>query len=626
MAQLIPKILKQSKINKTKIIVDVERMKHPFTGLYYYCRDLALNLEKYHADKFDFYFFSYPRVKFPKHLKRILRNHFDKYYLTKPKKYKVWHSTWQDTKYIPRNNMKFVYTIHDLNFLYTDKSETKKNELLQAVQDKVDKADAITVISHFVKEDVEKNLNTRGKKIHVIHNGVDFEEFPDFDTPNYRPKKKYLFTVGTVLYKKHFHILPSILVGNDYELIIAGIHPDKSYITQIQNEIKKYNVADRVHLVGTITAEEKYWYMKNAEAFLFPSISEGFGLPPIEAMRLGKPTFLSRLTSLPEIGGEHAYYFDSFEPENMRKVLAEGIKDYYSNNKKSAIIKWSKQFNWEKASAEYVEIYKKAITGEANSGGMQEVATKYPITAIITTLNEETNIEAAIQTVQFADEIIVIDSLSTDNTVAIAEKLGVKVIHRAFDNFSNQKNYAIDEAKNDWIYILDADERVNFDLRNELTTIVSSKTNDAVAYESKMNYYFMGKLMKHTSFKTKKVYRLFNKKSCRYDGSPVHEQLKIDGKKGVLKNLLDHKSDKSIDDFIKTQSFYADLKAEELFQKNDTNLFVKALFKPPFRFVKHFIIQLGFLDGFQGLVFSGIQSYGVFIRYVKLWKLNRNKQ
>lgn len=615
--------MKDSTNKKTKIIVDVERMKYPFTGLYYYCRDLALNLEKYHTDTFEFYFFSYPGVNLPKHLKKIVRNFFDKYHLTKPKQYKLWHSTWQDTKYVPKNNMKFVYTIHDLNFLYTDKSAIKKKELLQAVQNKIDKADAITVISHFVKEDVIKNLDPKGKKIHVIHNGVDFEEFPKFDSPDYRPKKKFLFTVGTVLYKKHFHILPSLLVGNDYELIIAGIHSNKNYVSQIEKEIKKHEVSGRVNLVGTITAEEKYWYMKNAEAFLFPSISEGFGLPPIEAMRLGKPTFLSTHTSLPEIGGEHAYYFDTFEPESMRKVLKEGITDYYENNKKDAIVKWSEQFNWKKAATEYVEIYKKAIAGEANFEESTFTATKIPLTAIIPTLNEESNIKAAIKTVEFADEIIVIDSYSTDNTVSLAKKQGAKVIQRKFDGFSTQKNFAINEASHDWVFILDADERISKLLKNEIIqTLENIPDNDA--YWIPRKNYIGKKLVRYSGWQNDKVIRLFNRKKSQYDSKIVHEEIICTGKVSFFKNPLIHYSFENYLDIKNRTHFYSKLKAKELFEKGEKPNVLQFIFKPLYRFLKHYIIGLGFLDGITGIHISYVSSLGVYYRYKELKKLYRN--
>jgi len=245
------------------------------------------------------------------------------------------------------------------------------------------------------------------------------------------------------------------------------------------------------------------------------------------------------------------------------------------------------------------------------------------ITAIIPTLNEESNIAQAIKSLDFADEIIVIDSLSTDKTVEIATSLGAKILLKEFVDFSTQKNFAIAHAKNDWIYILDADERVSNALKKEINKTLLEP--NAVAYAIKMNYYFMDKLMKHGSFKTKKVTRLFHKKFCKYDGRLVHEQFIINGELGMLTETLDHNSDKTIEEFVQTQNFYATLKASELYKKNDTYIVPKLLVKPPFRFFKHYILQLGFLDGLQGFVFASIQSYGVFLRYIKLWSLKHKK-
>ena len=346
---------------KPAVMVEVERMRHPYTGLYYFSLQLAENLQKYHGDEFRFTFFKYPGVYFPSHLKAVSRTGLDKVYLYKDYKYDVWHGTWQLTKYIPKGKIKFVYTIHDLNFLYTDMSQKEKEHFLAHMQKAIDRADMITTISHYVREDIENHLDTRGKEITVIYNGVALKTFPSFDSPKYRPSGPFLFALGTVLYKKHFHILPSLLTENDFELVIGGIHPDKDYLVQIMDEAKKYGVEDRVKLIGPVTDEEKYWYLKNMEAFLFPSISEGFGIPPIEAMRLGKPVFLSRHTSLPEIGGQYAYYFHNFDPVHMRQVLEEGLRDYKENNRAEDIRQWSLRFTWKKAVDEYTNVYRKAL-------------------------------------------------------------------------------------------------------------------------------------------------------------------------------------------------------------------------------------------------------------------------
>ena len=609
------KILEQ----KPHIIVDVERMKHPFTGLYFYCKNLAINLHKYHSDKFHFHFFTYPKVKFPGFLNKINRSHLDKFYLIKPKKYKLWHATWQDTKYVPKNDMKFVYTIHDLNFLYTDKPAAKKKKLLQAVQEKIDRADAITVISNFVKEDIEKHLDTRGKEIHVIYNGVEVNEYPAFDTPRYRPQKKFLFTVGTVLYKKHFHILPRLLPGNDFELVIGGIHPDKSYIELIWKEAEKFGVKDRVHLTGPVSDEEKYWYMKHAEAFLFPSISEGFGLPPIEAMRLGKPVFLSTYTSLPEVGGDKAYYFENFEPEHLQTVLKNGLNDYYQNNKKEEIINWSKRFTWREATKQYIAVYQKTLGLPVKTDLKQKERTK--VSAIIPTLNEEKNITKAIEQVKWADEIIIIDSFSNDTTVKIAEKMGVRILQRRFDDFSSQKNYAVSQAKYDWIFLLDADEQISEDLKLEIIDKLYNIGNEKGFWIPRHNF-FAGKKVKFSGWQNDKVLRLFNRNFCQYNGKFVHEEIKCNGQVGYFTMPLLHYTYKSYEDYINKIHLYASLKAKELFKKNIKPGFFLGYVKPLYRFLYHYVIMLGFLDGKTGWTIAKINALGMRERYRKLKKLH----
>ncbi len=613
---------------KAKVIVDIERMKYPFTGLHNYCENLYLNLLKTDDTNFDFHFFTDSSVKLPRTLKRIDRQFGDKLFLSKPNKFKLWHITYQDSRFVPSGNIKVVFTIHDLNFLYTNKPTHKKKKLLKRVQKTIDRADYVTVISNFVLTDVKKHLKLGATPIKVIHNGVNLKKFPNFDSPNYKPKRKFIFTLGTVLYKKHFHVLPQLIEGTNYELIIAGIQTDANYVEMIHKEIDKNNVKDQVTLTGPISEEEKYWYLKNCSAFVFPSISEGFGIPPIEAMQLGKPVFLSRFTSLPEIGGELAYYFTSFDKKEMQKTFLEGMKNFVLEEKEHAVMKWGNQFTWNKASAKYLEVYKKTLEIQKDNlvnTIVKSEQRKIKLTVIIPTLNEENNIEDAIKSVFFADEIIVIDSLSIDKTAIIAKDLGAKVLLKGFDDFSSQKNFAIDKATNNWVYILDADERVNESLKNEIINTLQSNPEE-VAFVMKMNYYFMDRLMKYGSFQTKTVIRLFNKKFCKYDGKLVHEQFIVNGKQGVLETYLEHNSDKTLDKFIQTQNFYAGLKAQELLGKNDGFILLKILIKPFFRFIKHYLIQVGFLDGFQGFVFAAIQSYGVFIRYVKLWKLKKNKK
>ena len=244
------------------------------------------------------------------------------------------------------------------------------------------------------------------------------------------------------------------------------------------------------------------------------------------------------------------------------------------------------------------------------------------ITAIIPTLNEEIHIEAAIKSVDFADEIIVIDSYSTDNTVLLAEKHNVKIIKRKFDDFSSQKNFAIDKAKHPWIYILDADERVSKKVKKEILKAVK-KPKDYVGFFVRRSFYFAGKNINYGGCQRDKVVRLFLKEFCKYEGV-VHETIKADGQLGFFKNKIEHYSYKNYDHYISKMNHYGELRADEYFKKGKKiNYLFHIIIKPIARFFIHYIIRFGFLDGFQGFMFAKAQAYGVYVRYIKLCLLNK---
>ena len=244
------------------------------------------------------------------------------------------------------------------------------------------------------------------------------------------------------------------------------------------------------------------------------------------------------------------------------------------------------------------------------------------ITAIIPTLNEENHIADAIKLVNFADEIIVIDSFSSDRTVEIAEKMNVKIIKRTFDDFSSQKNFAITQAKYDWIYILDADERVTPELELEILEAVK-KPKDFVGFYVRRRFYFAEEKINYCGWQRDKVVRLFLKEHCTYSGV-VHETIKTKGELGFLINKIDHFGYRNYDHFIFKINHYSTLKARELFEKGKKVNAFHLLIKPTARFFIHYVIRLGFLDGLAGLILAKILAYSVFTRYIKLWLLNKN--
>ena len=244
------------------------------------------------------------------------------------------------------------------------------------------------------------------------------------------------------------------------------------------------------------------------------------------------------------------------------------------------------------------------------------------ITAVIPTLNEEIYIEEAIKSVHFADEIIVIDSFSTDKTIELAKKYDVKILQRVFDDFSSQKNYAINLATHNWIYILDADERLTPLLEKEILEAVKHP-NKYVGFYVRRTFYFMGKKIKYSGWQRDKVIRLFKKENCKYNGSPVHERIDSKGEIGFLKHKLEHYSYRSYDHYISKMNHYSALRAKQLSEQGKKVTLFHILIKPPTRFVIHYFIRLGFLDGFEGFIIAKTQAYGVLTRYVKLWLVNR---
>ncbi len=238
------------------------------------------------------------------------------------------------------------------------------------------------------------------------------------------------------------------------------------------------------------------------------------------------------------------------------------------------------------------------------------------ITAIIPTLNEEKNIEGAINSLSFADEIIIIDSFSADQTLAICEKFNVKLIQRRFDDFSSQKNYAIEQASHDWIFILDADERISQTLSDEIKELMIGPQSH-VAFNIYRTFFYEGQKVKYGGWQTDKVIRLFRKDKCRYDGKLVHEEIICEGLIGSLVNKMDHYSFRNHNQYKSKLEFYAELQAQELLKSRKKVYPLRNLLKPGFRFMVLYIIRFGFLDGAKGFNLARMHAYAVEQRYVK---------
>jgi glycosyltransferase involved in cell wall biosynthesis len=325
-----------------KILIDFEKIKDPFSGLGQFCAHLKLTFDKSPLD------LHYWRPgKFQKLAKKI------PFILPVSD---VFHAVHQDSPYMPwRSKTKYILTVHDLNAMYEHSNYGTGEFYKRNLQKKIDRADMITFISQFTADEVAKNFKLDLKKTKVIYNGIALGNA--VVEPPLKPEGPFLFAMGTVLPKKNFHVLIDFLkLIPDYKIVLAGT-TFHAYAKEMQRRIKDEGLSERFFLVGTIDEGHKLWYYKNASAFLFPSLLEGFGLPVAEAMSLGLPLFISDKTCLPEIGGDDAFYFKSFEPQTMRDVFVTGMREF-TPEKKARLIERSKMFDWKKAAETYLEIYK----------------------------------------------------------------------------------------------------------------------------------------------------------------------------------------------------------------------------------------------------------------------------
>jgi glycosyltransferase involved in cell wall biosynthesis len=276
------------------------------------------------------------------------------------KKYDLWHSVNQNTKVEPFYLKNYLLTVHDVHFV-EEISSDKNHRLNKLFRTKLQKSTAITYISEYAKKQTQLFFDVPNIPQYVIYNGNPISTL--LDTFQFQPKvpvdKPFLYTIGDFLERKNFmSIVKMMPFLDDFNLVLSG-NNDKLYGKEIQQFIVDNKLQDKVFLTGKVDEIAKQFYLSKCYAFVFPSIREGFGLPPIEAMRFGKPVFLANSSSLPEIGGKDCYYWDYFDPEYMANVLLDGLTHFYSNQEEmeSRMLERASHFDWKKAAGEYLKVY-----------------------------------------------------------------------------------------------------------------------------------------------------------------------------------------------------------------------------------------------------------------------------
>jgi glycosyltransferase involved in cell wall biosynthesis len=351
---------------KESVLVTFDSMKYPNSGFFSFGKSLGEALLTQNNDRFDFTYYVHTRsiYTFTGEVGLVNLSKLHKLIFPGNSKYELVHFTDQYCRLKPQKvSGKKILTIHDINPIHEKrKSDKKVASHIEKLRGYIAVCDKIVTISNFVANDILTYFPEAEEKLSVIYNGADKLYVPEDHVPVYVPQKPFLFTIGFIAAKKNFHVLPALLKENDYELVISGV--ETPYKDTIMEEAQKHGCADRVKITGTISEYDKAWYYKNCKAFVFPSLAEGFGLPVIEAMHFGKPVFLSKYTSLPEIGGDAAFYFDSFEAEHMQDVLSKGLKEFHDKDLSARTIAHAEQFDWQTTAQQYLKLYDECLTGE----------------------------------------------------------------------------------------------------------------------------------------------------------------------------------------------------------------------------------------------------------------------
>lgn len=244
------------------------------------------------------------------------------------------------------------------------------------------------------------------------------------------------------------------------------------------------------------------------------------------------------------------------------------------------------------------------------------------LTVTLITLNESANLVPALESVAWADEIVVVDSGSTDGTVDLARQFTDRVIVRDWPGYAAQKNHAASLARFDWIFSLDADERVTAELRDEMRALLASGP-PRPGYRMPRVSHYLGRWIRSTDWYPDYQLRLYDRRRARWEGRHVHESVRTDGEPGHLRSDLEHYPYRDVSHHLATIDRYSTLWARQAHEDGRATGAAGLLLHPPAAFLRNYVARTGFRDGMPGLVVSLLNASYVLVKLVKLWDLQR---
>ncbi len=479
-----------------------------------------------------------------------------------------------------------------------------------------------------VSDGVKKSLIRKGipdSHISVIHNGTPVEKYNGVNseiteklTAEFQITEKD-FVIGCVSRLKNQEQILKALQYLEYpvKMIFVGIEKQKKW----EEIIDSYTQSHQVFFTGTVHPSEILAYYRLFDVKILASTMEGLSQAILESMAMGVPVIATNFSGNPEVirHGENGLLFDDGDIDalvsdiNMIKEDV-GLKDRIIRNAKTTALE---DFNIEKTVTGFEKLFEEMTN--------KKIPSKMKISSIVLTLNEEENIGRCLSSLQeVADEMIVVDSFSTDRTKEICEEFGAKFIQHKYVNHIEQKQYAATLVEHDYILMLDADECLTNELKEEIKKI--KEHPDADAYIVNRFNKYVTRWIRHCGYYPDKKIRLWNRHKADIIGTNPHERV-VMRKGAVVRRLhLDilHYAYDSVDEHIKQMYVYAEINARAKYKKGlKANFAIKVLLAPMVKFINKYFFQLGILDGYYGFVFCACEASMDFFKYLRLYEYNR---
>lgn len=454
--------------------------------------------------------------------------------------------------------------------------------------------------------------------ITVIPNGIDGKTLVKKDfNPYYKRKSSELILTNLGRLEEQKNQLFLVDVANelrdrglDFHMIIGG---SGRLEASIKAKINTYKLESFIKLVGFVE-NPKDLYM-SGDLFLLPSLWEGFGYVITEAGLSQKPTIAFDISSNPEVIVENKSGI--LVPANDVIAFCDAIMTFDKNRER--IIEMGAF-----AQKHILDSFDKIKLNKKLANYLTKKETP-KISAIVTTYNEEKNIENCLNSIEWADEILVIDSFSTDNTVPLCEKFGARVLQRKYNYAADQKNWAIPQAKHPWIVLLDADEMVSENLAAEIKEILRTRPKQTAFWVRRTNF-FLGKKVRFCGWQNDRVVRVFYRDYHRYENKMVHAEIEHAKPFGSLNSTIIHHTTSNLEHYTKKIERYAHYAAQTYIKKNKNIGLFNLYIKPTFKFLNSYILRGGILDGKTGWIICKLRAQETWLKArIALDYKNENK-